>query len=135
MSNSSLELFKILIPGIFFFPKRVLDNSSYCFCCTVLNRLNLFASNLQLKAILCVYIMSHTRFKVNLYSVVAWMLRNSLLKTSSILNFKWLQQDWNTKPLSWWNNTQQFSQICQLANFSVFLYQLSVSGFKSHCSR
>ena len=33
---------------------------------------------------LCVLIMSHTHFRVNLHSVVAWLSRNSLLKTHVI---------------------------------------------------
>ena len=33
---------------------------------------------------LCVLIMSHTCFKVNLHSLVAWMSRNSLLETGAI---------------------------------------------------
>ena len=33
---------------------------------------------------LCVLIMSHTHFRVNLHSVVAWLSRNSLLETGVI---------------------------------------------------
>ena len=33
---------------------------------------------------LYVLIMSHTRFRVNLHSIVTWMLRNSLLETGGI---------------------------------------------------
>ena len=33
--------------------------------------------------ILCILIMPHTHFRVNLYSAVAWMSRNSLLKTDA----------------------------------------------------
>ena len=47
-----------------------------------------------------VLITSRTRFRVNPHSVVAWMSRNSLLKTGAKLKFKWLQLDSNPQPLS-----------------------------------
>ena len=43
-----------------------------------------FLANLDTFYTDCVFIMSHTCFRVNLHSVVAWMSRNSLLETGTI---------------------------------------------------
>ena len=47
----------------------------------------------------CVFLSYHNityMFRVNRYSIIAWMSRNSLLETSAILNFRWLQ--WESNP-------------------------------------
>ena len=46
---------------------------------------------------LCVLIMLHTRFRVNLHSVVPWLSRNSMLETETILTLEWLQRDSNSQ--------------------------------------
>ena len=46
---------------------------------------------------LCVLIMLHTCFRVNLHSVVPWMSRNSMLETETILTFEWPQRSSNSQ--------------------------------------
>ena len=46
---------------------------------------------------LYVIIMSHTRFRVNLHSIVTWIPRNSCSKQAQYLQFKWQQRD--SKPV------------------------------------
>ena len=51
----------------------------------------------------CILTISHTRFRRNLQSVVAWRWRNSLpslFQQARYLKFKWLQRDSNAQPLS-----------------------------------
>ena len=63
-------------------------------------RLNCFEC-LSVRCIwLYILIMSHTRFRVNPHSIVAWMSRSSLLEAGQNLKFKWLQLDSNPEPLS-----------------------------------
>ena len=51
-------------------------------------RVNLFKNTARVTGKLCVFIMSHTHFRVNVYSVVAWMSRSSLLETDAITEAK-----------------------------------------------
>ena len=43
---------------------------------------------------MCVLIMSHTRFTVNLHSVVVWMSRNALLKSGAVYEVFRKRSDW-----------------------------------------
>ena len=47
-------------------------------------QLNAIKNTARVTRRLCVFIMSHTRFRVNLHSVVAQMSKNSLFKTDVI---------------------------------------------------
>ena len=49
---------------------------------------------------LYVSIMSHTSFRMNLHSIVAWMSKAPCSKQVPYLTFKWQQQDSNPQPLS-----------------------------------
>ena len=58
---------------------------------------------------------------------------------TSTMNFKWLQLDSNSEPLSSWTKTQSFGQTDQMVesvwpNGWVLFYQLSGSEFESSCS-
>ena len=66
--------------------------------------------------------MSRTRFRVNLRYMIVWMSRNSCSKKVPYLNFKWLQQDLNPQPLSFYTNTQPFSQTGQMIKLCIWLY-------------
>ena len=66
---------------------------------------------------LYVLIMSRSRFRVNLHSIVAWISRNSMLEAGA--KFRWLQV---TQPLCLWTDIQPFSQ------WISFFYELSVVG-------
>ena len=90
---------------------------------------------------LCVFIMSHTHFRVNLHSVVAWMWRNSLLETDAISEVEVAATGFGRSPLSSSRNSQQFSQNGQMVkwlNFakwlSVRLQTASVYGLESRSS-
>ena len=58
---------------------------------------------------------------------------------TSTMNFKWLQLESNSEPLSSWTKTQSFGQTDQMVesvwpNGWVFVYELSGSEFESSCS-
>ena len=75
-----------------------------------------FLSNLRVKnmnMLLYVLIMSRTHFRLNLHSIVAWMLRNSFLKAGVI-----------SGSLSDYNGTQTYNHWSVWLNGSVFLYEI-----------
>ena len=53
-------------------------------------------------------------FQSELRYMIVWMSRNSCSKKVPYLNFMWLQQDSNPQPLSFYMNTQRFSQTGQM---------------------
>ena len=80
--------------------------------------------------------MSFTRFRVNPYSIVAWISRNSCWKQARNLKFKWMQRYSNTQPHSWWTNTQPFrktwvgqSRQCLSRVVSVCTMHLTVCSY------
>ena len=80
----------------------------------------------------CVLIMSHTRFGVNLHSVVAWMSREFLFEKGAISGASVTATGANPQPLSSKTNTQNH---LVLLNSWVFVYKLSGCEFESRYSQ
>ena len=76
---------------------------------------------------LYILIMSHTHFRVNLYSIVAWMSRNSLLETGA--KFKWLQQDWNPQPLVRKRTLNHLAKLAKRLSCVVSTYPYGVCSY------
>ena len=92
----------------------------------------------------CLYvlIMSRTRFRVNLYSIVAWMLRSSLLKTGAISEVQVTASNGigTHNYLVCKRTLSHLAKLPKCPNWlvwlsgSVFIYKLRGCGFKSSCS-
>ena len=68
-------------------------------------RVNVLKNIARVTRRLCVFIMSHTHFRLNLHSVVAWMWRNTLLDRDAISEVEVTATGLNPQALS-----QQFTQ-------------------------
>ena len=65
------------------------------------NRIPCAYPRINMRNSMYVLVTSRTRFRVNPHSIVAWMSRNSLIEACArSLNFKLLQLDSNSQPLS-----------------------------------
>ena len=99
-------------------------------------QVNLLKNVSRMTRRLYVLIMLHTRFRVNPYSAVAWMSRNSLLETDA--SDIWSLSDCNGIRI--YNHLvckRTLNHLAKLAiwlNGWVFVYELSGGKFESRCN-
>ena len=85
----------------------------------------------KILVIVCYYHV--TRFRVNLRSIVAWMLRISLLETGTTSEVEWHQRDLNPQHVSLKQTLNHLVKLANWLNGWVFIYELSGCGLESCC--